>query len=88
MKVSNSSEDIDNGLIFHFVSETGENSMDLNEDVKQYVSHFFDKLYVEYEIKPNSIGLIGDVSTMVRIVGILVQDYEKYKGLNGVFIPI
>jgi hypothetical protein len=69
-------------LMFHFVTEIGENSIDINEDVKQYVNHFFDKLYIEYETKPNSIGLIGDVSTLTNIIGRLVQDYEKYKGLN------
>ena len=75
-------------LIFHFVPEIGENTIDINEDVKQYVKHFFDKLCVEYETKPNSIGLIGDLSTLTKVVGRLVQDYEKHKGLNEEFIPI
>ena len=69
-------------LMFHFVPEIGENTMEINEDVKQYVKHFFDKLCVEYETKPNSIGLVGDIKTLTNIVGRLVQDYEKYKGLN------
>ena len=69
-------------LIFHFVPKIGENSMDINEDVKQYLNHFFNKLCVEYEIKPNSIGLVGDISTLTNIIGRLIQDYEKYKGLN------
>ena len=72
-------------LIFHFVPEIGENTIDINEDVKQYVKHFFDKLCVEYETKPNSIGLVGDVSTLTKVIGRLVQDYEKYKGLNEVY---
>lgn len=82
MKVSNTSELMDNDLIFNFVPETGENSMGINEDVKQYVNNFFDKLCIEYDTKPNSIGLVGDVSTLVKVVGRLVQDYEKYKVLN------
>ena len=72
-------------LMFHFVPEIGENSIDINEDVKQYANHFFDKLCKEYETKPNLIGLIGDLSTLTKIVGKLVQDYEKYKGLNEEF---
>lgn len=75
-------------LMLHFVPEIGENSVDINEDVKQYVNHFFDKLCVEYETKPNTIGLIGDVSTLTTIIGRLVQDYEKYKGLNEEFTVI
>ena len=75
-------------LIFHFVPEIGENSIDINEDVKQYVNQFFDKLCVEYETKPNSIGLVGDVSTLTKVVGRLVQDYDKYKGLNEEFTAI
>jgi hypothetical protein len=72
-------------LMFHFVPEIGENKMDINEDVKQYVKHFFDKLCVEYETKPNSIGLVGDISTLTKIIGKMVQDYEKYKGFNEEF---
>ena len=72
-------------LMFHFVPEIGENSIDINEDVKEYVNHFFYKLCKEYDTKPNSIGLVGDVSTLTKIVGRLVQDYEKYKGLNEEF---
>lgn len=72
-------------LMFHFVPEIGEKTMDVNEDVKQYVKHFFEKLCKEYDTKPISIGLIGDVSTLTKVVGRLVQDYEKYKGLNEVF---
>ena len=75
-------------LMFHFVPEIGENTMDINEDVKQYVNHFFDKLCFDYETKPNSIGLVGDVSTLTKVVGRLVQDYEKYKGLNEEFTSI
>ena len=75
-------------LMFHFVPEIGENTMEINEDVKQYVKHFFDKLCVEYETKPNSIGLVGDKKTLTNIVGRLVQDYEKYKGLNEEFTAI
>jgi hypothetical protein len=69
-------------LMFHFVPEIGKKSMDINEDVKQYVNNFFNKLCNEYDTKPNSIGLVGDVPTLVKVVGRLVQDYEKYKGLN------
>jgi hypothetical protein len=69
-------------LIFHFVPEIGENTIDINEDVKQYVNNFFDKLCNDYDTKPNSIGLVGDLSTLTKVVGRLVQDYEKYKGLN------
>lgn len=72
-------------LMFHFVPEIVENTIDINEDVKQYVTHFFDKLCVENETKPISIGLVGDVSTLTTIIGRLVQDYEKYKGLNEEF---
>lgn len=61
--------------------------MGINEDVKQYVNHFFDKLCIEYYTKPNSIGLVGDVPTLTKIIGRLVQDYERYKGLNGEFTP-
>jgi hypothetical protein len=75
-------------LLFHFVPEISENTMEINEDVKQYVNHFFDKLCNDYHIKPNSIGLVGDVPTLIKVVGRLVQDYEKYKGLNEEFIPI
>ncbi len=75
-------------LMFHFVPEIGENTMEINEDVKQYVKHFFDKLCVEYETKPISIGLIGDVSTLTKVIGGLVQDYNKYKGLNEGFTAI
>lgn len=73
-------------LMFHFVPEIGE--MDINEDVKQYVNHFFDKLCIDYDTKPNKIGIVGDIKTLTNIVGRLVQDYEKYKGLNEEFIPI
>lgn len=69
-------------MMFHFVPMIGEDSMDINEDVKQYLNHFFNKLCVEYETKPNSIGLVGDISTLTNIIGRLIQDYEKYKGLN------
>lgn len=75
-------------LMFHFVPEIGENTMDINEDVKQYVKHFFDKLYKEYDTKPKTIGLVGDVSTLTIVIGKLVQDYEKYKGLNEEFTAI
>jgi hypothetical protein len=72
-------------LMFHFVPEIGENTMDINEDVKQYVNNFFNKLCNDYNTKPNSIGLVGDFSTLTKVVGRLVQDYEKYKGLNEEF---
>ena len=72
-------------LIFHFVPEIGENTFDINEDVKQYVKHFFEKLCKECDTKPNSIGLVGDVSTLTKVVGRLVQDYEKHNGLNEEF---
>ncbi len=72
-------------LMFHFEPEIGEKSMDINEDVKQYVNHFFDKLCNDCDTKPNSIGLVGDISTLTNIVGRLVQDYEKNKGLNEEF---
>ena len=72
-------------LMFHFVPEIGEKTMDINEDVKQYVKHFFDKLCNDYDTKPNTIGLDGDVSTLTKVVGRLVQDYEKNKGLNEEF---
>ena len=75
-------------LIFHFVLEIGENTMDINEDETQYVKHFFDKICNDYNTKPNSIGLVGDVSTLTKVVGRLVQDYEKYKGLNEEFTSI
>jgi hypothetical protein len=75
-------------LMFHFVPEIGGSTMDINEDVKQYVNHFFDKLCNDCDTKPNSIGLVGDVPTLIKIVGRLVQDYEKYKGLNEEFMPI
>jgi hypothetical protein len=74
-------------LMFYFVPEIGENTMDIDEDVKQYVNHFFEKLCKEYNTKPNSIGLVGDVSTLTKVIGGLVQDYEKYKGLNEEFTP-
>jgi hypothetical protein len=72
-------------LMFHFVPEIEENTIDINEDVKQYVNHFFDKLCKDYETKPNLIGLIGDISTLTKVIGRLVQDYQKYKGLNEVY---
>ena len=72
-------------LIFHFVPEIGENTIDINEDVKKYVNHFFDKLCVGYETKSNSIGLVGDVRTLTKVIGQLVEDYDKYKGLNEVY---
>lgn len=75
-------------MMFHFVPEIGENTMDINEDVKQYVNHFFDKLCKDYDTKPISIGLVGDVSTLTKVVGKLVQDYNKYKGLNEEFAAI
>lgn len=75
-------------LMFHFVPEIGENTIDINEDVKQYVYNFLNKLCNDYDTKPNSIGLVGDVSTLTKIVGRLVQDYNKYKGLNEEFAAI
>jgi hypothetical protein len=72
-------------MIFHFVPEIGKNTIDINEDVKKYVNHFFDKLCNDYDTKPNSIGLVGDISTLTKVIGRLVQDYEKYKGLNEEF---
>jgi uncharacterized protein YoxC len=77
-----------NDLMFHFVPEIGDNNMDINEDVKQYVNHFLNKLCNDYNTKPNSIGLVGDMNTLTNIVGRLVQDYEKYKGLNEEFTAI
>jgi hypothetical protein len=77
-----------NDLMFHFVTEIGKNSVDINEDVKQYVKNFFNKLCDDYDTKPNSIGLVGDIKTLTNIVGRLVQDYEKYKGLNEEFTAI
>jgi ribulose kinase len=62
--------------------------MDINEDETQYVKHFFDKICNDYNTKPNSIGLVDDVSTLTKVVGRLVQDYEKYKGLNEEFTSI
>ena len=50
-------------LMFHFVPEIGKKSMDINEDVKQYVNNFFNKLCDDYDPKPNSIGLVSDVPT-------------------------
>jgi len=44
---------MDNDLMFHFVPEIEENTIEINEDVKQYVKHFFDKLCIEYDTKPN-----------------------------------
>lgn len=78
---------MDNDLMFHFVPEIEENTIEINEDVKQYVKHFFDKLCIEYDTKPNSIGLVGDVPTLTKIIGRLVQDYERYKAMNGEFKP-
>jgi hypothetical protein len=88
IKETNQSNVEKDGLMFHFVPEIGDNTMDINEDVKQYVNNFFNKLCNEYDTKPNSIGLIGDLNTLTNIVGRLVQDYEKYKGLNEKFMPI
>jgi hypothetical protein len=85
IKETNQSNVKKDDLMFHFVPEIGEKSMDINEDVKQYVNNFFDKLCNDYDTKPNSIGLVGDVPTLIKIVGRLVQDYEKYKGLNEEF---
>ena len=75
-------------MMFHFVPEIGDNTIDINEDVKKYVNHFFDNLCVGYETKPNSIGLVGDVRTLTKVIGQLVEDYDKYKGLNEEFMPI
>ena len=75
-------------LMFHFVPEIGENTIDINEDVKQYVNNFLNKLCKEYDTKHNTIGLIGDLSTLTKVVGRLVQDYVKYKGLNEEFTAI
>ena len=72
-------------MTFQFLPEIGEKSMAINEDVKQYVNNFFNKLCNDYDTKPNSIGLAGDIKTLTNIVGRLVQDYEKYKGLNEVY---
>lgn len=33
-------------------------------------------------------GLVGDVPTLTKIIGRLVQDYERYKGMNGEFTLI
>lgn len=77
-----------NDLMLNFVTEIGENSVDINEDVKQYVNNFFNKLCNDYDTKPNSIGLVGDIKTLTNIFGRLVQDYEKYKGLNEEFTAI
>jgi hypothetical protein len=52
------------------------------------VKNFFNKLCDDYDTKPNSIGLVGDIKTLTNIVGRLVQDYEKYKGLNEEFTAI
>lgn len=88
MKISNTSELMEDDLMFHFVPEIVENTIPINEDVKQYVNHFIGKLCNDYNNKPNTIGLIGDVNTLTNIIGRLVQDYEKHKGLNEEFIPI
>ncbi|WP_296686196.1 hypothetical protein [Flavobacterium sp.] len=82
---SNQSNAKKDDLMLLFVPEIGENTIDINEDVKQYVNNFLNKLYKEYDTKPNSIGLVGDISTLTKVVGRLVQDYEKYKGLNEEF---
>ncbi len=75
-------------LIFHFVPEIGENNDTLGDDVKEYVNQFLTKLCKDYDTKPISIGLVGDVSTLTKVVGKLVQDYNKYKGLNEEFAAI
>jgi hypothetical protein len=77
-----------NDLMFHFEPEIGENNMEINQDVKQYVNNFFNKLCNDYDTKPNSIGLVGNIKTLTNIVGRLVQDYEKQKGLNEEFTAI
>ena len=66
-------------LIFHFVPEIGENTIDINEDVKKYVNHFFDKLCNDYDTKPNSIGLIGDIQTLTKVIGRLLKDMKNSK---------
>jgi hypothetical protein len=47
MKESNTLELLNDNLMFHFVPEIGENTTHVNEDVKQYVKHFFEKIGVE-----------------------------------------
>ena len=76
MKESNSLELLNDNLMFHFVPEIGENTTHVNEDVKQYVKHFFEKIGVEQDTKPNSIGLIGDVPTLTNIIGKLVGQFR------------
>ena len=87
-QVANQSNLDKDDLIFHFVPDIGESTLYINDDVKQYVNHFFDKISVECDIKPNSIRLVGDIPTLINVIGRLVQDYEKYKGLNEEFTLI
>ncbi len=75
-------------LMFHFVPEIGENTFNISNDIKGYVSHFLEKLCTGHNLEPKTIGLVGDVNTLTNIIGKLIQDYELYKNLNEEFFPI
>ena len=66
-------------IAFHFVSGIWENNILVSDEIKQHVYQFLVKLCSEYGVEPKSISLIGDLSTLSYIIGLVVQNCNQFK---------
>ena len=66
-------------ITFHFVSRIEEKNIVVSDEIKEHVHQFLTKLCSEYGVKPKSISLVGDVSTLSYIIGLVVQNYHHFE---------
>lgn len=66
-------------ITFHFVFGIQENNTVVNDEIKQHVYQFLTKLCSEYGVEPKSISLVGDLSTLSYIIGLVIQNCNRLK---------
>ena len=66
-------------IAFHFVSGIKEKNIVVNDEIKEHVYQFLNKLCSEYGVKPKSISLVGDLSTLSYIIGLIVQSCNQFE---------
>jgi hypothetical protein len=66
-------------ITFHFISGIGEKNIVVSKEIKEHVYQFLNKLCSEYGVKPKSISLIGDLSTLSYFIGMAVQTFHRFE---------